>query len=105
MLQFSLYKYTAPEIAQTYKSHHSAPVIFSVLHIYEITDRHCRGKKTQSMQSNISHLQEPTEAHQSLINVSTPLWRHIRFKLLFIEKQPFGESSYKTSSISHSELN
>jgi len=35
------------------------------------------------MQSNISHLQEPTEA-QSL-NVSTPLCRHPWFKLLFIE--------------------
>lgn len=49
--------------------------------------------------SNISHLQEPIEAHQSLINVSTPLWCHIRFKLLFIETPD------KTSSVSEFKLN
>lgn len=49
------------------------------------TDRTEEKTHGEPMQSNISHLQEPIEAHQSLINVSTPLWCHIWFKLLFIE--------------------
>lgn len=107
MLQFSIYKYTAPEIAQTLTvfirsnaQHQSSAVSYTSMSLQ--TD-YREKRHIGPMQGNISHLKEPTEVHQSLINVSTPLWRHIQFKLLVLEKQPFGEPLDKTRSISQSE--